>query len=472
MRILALDQGTTSSRVLALSDGELTVTGQLRHTTTYPAPGWVEQDATELLANCQTLIAAAGLAGAIGIANQGESCLAWDAVTGEPLSPVIVWQDTRTRSALGQMAAQGMAPEVMARSGLPLDPYFSAAKLGWLAKQPGSAAALRQGRLRLGTTDAFFLDRLTGRFVTDPSTASRTGLLNLASGRWDDWLCDAFGVPRDCLPMIVPTVGDFGSIAGIPVMASLVDQQAALYGHGCTASGQAKITFGTGAFALAVTGRSVPDPVALQGLVPTIAWDLGDGPVYAVEGGVPDAAAAVEWAIRAGLADSLADFASFDARAAVDRGLVFLPCFSGLAAPHWDRTAAPLIIGLQPQMTLADMRQALLEGIAALSAALITALVAVADIKGAICVDGGLSANAYFTQMLSRLSGRRLLVSGMPERTAMGCIALAAFGSGAAPDLPTFAATKIDAEPAPAAWNQTFARALDRARDWSGHTQM
>ncbi|MGL6210445.1 MAG: FGGY family carbohydrate kinase [Paracoccaceae bacterium] len=466
MSLLALDQGTTSSRLVRYENATLMMVGQLRHTTTYPAPGHVEQDANELLRNCETLLEAAGSADALGLANQGESCLAWDAESGLPLSPILVWQDSRTEAALADLRQSGIGPEVAARSGLPLDPYFSAAKLGWLLSLPSVANAHARGRLRLGTTDAFFLDRLTSRFVTDRTTASRSGLMNLALGEWDPWLCDLFGVPIDCLPEIVPTIGDFGQARGIPLVASIVDQQAALYGHGCEGRGQTKMTFGTGAFLLANLGRSLPDVATLKGLVPTVAWDLGDGAVFAVEGGVPDAASAVDWAIRAGLARDVGDFQGFTAAPAIDRGLVFLPCFSGIGAPHWDRTAAPTMIGLNASMGVKDIRQALLEGVAYLSATLIRTVADLVQIDGPIAVDGGLSANRYFLDMTSRLSGHRLAVSGMQECTALGCIKLAALATGKDLGLAQITRTIVEGAPAPEAWRAQFDSVMARTRGW------
>ena len=218
---------------------------------------------------------------------------------------------------------------------------------------------LRQGKLRLGTTDAYFLDRLAGRFVTDISTASRTSLLNLESGEWDDELCELFKVPRQALPEIVATTGDLGSIESqgrrIPVTASVVDQQASLYGHGCRNIGDAKITFGTGAFALVITGDQ-PQRSPEQGLLPTVAWETVPGkPMYALDGGVYCAGSAVEWARKLGLFDDYAEINQFSGASAIERDLVFVPALSGLACPHWDRRAAGLWLGLSLETERADL---------------------------------------------------------------------------------------------------------------------
>ncbi|HCY99742.1 MAG: glycerol kinase [Rhodobacterales bacterium RIFCSPHIGHO2_02_FULL_62_130] len=463
MRILALDQGTTSTRLMAADASGLHGLGQLRHRTCFPSAGWVEQDPTEILTNCKTLLAQAGVADAIALANQGESCLGWDALTKEPLSPIIVWQDRRTTAQLALMSNQ--ADEVASLSGLPLDPYFSAAKLGWLLREnPAIAAAHAAGRLRLGTTDAFLLDALAGCFATDRATASRTGLMNLASGNWDARLCEVFGVPMTCLPEIRGNLAGFGQIGGIPVAAAIVDQQAALYGHGCRNRGDAKITFGTGAFALAVTGATPPLPQG--GLLPTVAWDLGAGMVYALDGGVQDAGSAIEWALRAGLADNVAAFDSFDRPPAVARDLVFLPAFSGLGAPQWDRTAAPLMIGLGPDMTRRDICQALVEGIAFQTAALIDELARAVPLSAPIAIDGGLSASRYFTSFLAQACQRDIVVAAVAECTAFGAAQLAALALGTSLPAPVGAAKAIAAGPPMPDWHARFATALARSCGW------
>ena len=455
MRILALDQGTTSTRLLAF-DGGVSLVGQRRHLTSYPAPGWVEQDAEEILANCRALLAGAGPADAIGLANQGESCLAWDGATGQPLSPIVVWQDRRTLADLALLA--GDAAEVTARSGLPLDPYFSASKLGWLLR---NLPAVQQAKhLRLGTTDAFLLDRLTGHFATDRATASRTGLMNLTTGEWDPDLCRIFGVPMECLPQIRGNLAGFGTVQGVPVTAAIVDQQGALYGHGCRKPGQVKVTFGTGAFVLAVSDL-VQDT---RGLLPTVAWDLGQI-TYGLDGGVQDAGSAVEWALRAGLADSLADFDTFTAPPAIARNMVFLPAFSGLGAPHWDRSAAPMMIGLTPDMTRRDMCQSLLEGVAWQTAVLLDEMAACVPLQGPVSVDGGLSASGYFVQMLADLSGRQIAVAEFSERTAYGVARLAAQAIGGDLAEPG-GARRIDPRPIPAHWHDRFAQSVTRSRGW------
>jgi glycerol kinase len=461
-RIGAIDQGTTSTRLLVADGSHLEIVASVTHTTRYPQPGWVEQDALEIVANIEQCLAAAGPLDALGLANQGESCLAWDAVTREPLSPVIVWQDNRTAGTLPQDAAGTVARIAH----LPLDAYFSAGKLGWLLRElPAVQAAHRVGRLRLGTTDAFLLDRLAGRFATDRATASRTSLMDLRTGAWSPDLCDLFGVPIDCLPPILPNIADFGAIGGVPVRASIVDQQAALYGHGCRKPGDAKITFGTGGFALALTDGPVELSVA-QGLLPTIAWDFGAGPAYAIDGGIYDVGSAIDWAIRAGLADSIADFQEFSAPPAIERGLVFVPAFSGLAAPDWDRRAAPLIIGLSPDTTKRDICQALLEGIALCTADAIDAMRAVIPLGTPIAIDGGVSRSPYFAQFLADCLETEILVRHFADRTALGVAQLVAHSLGETIQPPDALDTRCSPRALPRTARENFRRARHLAGNW------
>lgn len=431
MAVLAIDQGTTSTRALLLDEaGESRVIKVLEHQQFYPRPGWVEHDPEEIVANIRACMSAAQNLQAIGIDNQGESCLAWDAQSKKAISPIIVWQDNRSQGELEKLGAQGAAALVMARAGLPLDAYFSASKLGWILENIPAAKTLhKKGRLRLGTTDAFFLDRLSGRFVTDITTASRTSLLNLERGAWDPELCALFGVPIECLPTIVPSMGDFGVVdinaQKIPIRASLVDQQASLYGHGCRNAGDAKITFGTGAFALAITG----DKICLapeRGLLPTVAWQKPNSPpVYALDGGVYCAGSAVNWARGIGLFKDYAQINQFGGASAIARGLVFVPALAGLACPHWDRRAAGLWIGLGLATGALDMMQSLLEGIAFRAAEVIAAMGDFVTLGSALSIDGGLSANPYFCQFLADLLQREVKVQQAVELTALGTALLA-----------------------------------------------
>lgn len=470
MRIAAIDQGTTSTRVLvADSSGAADIAHSVRHRQHHPQPGWVEHSPEELLSNLNACIEAAGSVDAIGIDNQGESCLAWDARTGEALSPVIVWQDNRTAGYLRALREEGAEELTLSRAGLPLDSYFSASKLAWLLTHNERVkAAQRAGTLRLGTTDAYFLDRLTGRFVTDATTASRTSLMNIETGEWDTELCRLFGVPVECLPEIGPTVGEFGAVGTIPVTASIVDQQAALYGHGCRNAGDAKITFGTGAFALTLTGSKIVR-APQQGLLPTVAWRVGKEITYALDGGVYDASSAVEWAGRLGLFSDLSEISTFETVPAISTGLAFVPALSGLACPHWDRNAGTLWIGMCASTTRSDLCQALLEGVALCSVEVIAAMSERVDVSDTLSVDGGLARNVYFVQFLADVLERTIVTQRFHELTAFGCAALASLGLGSV--LPEYrnASTVFKPRQSEATvkeWKSRFAEAVNRSKDW------
>ncbi|MFO1058663.1 MAG: FGGY family carbohydrate kinase [Dongiaceae bacterium] len=482
--VLALDQGTTGTKAHRLApDGGFAALAAFEHRQILPQPGWVEHDAAELLEHLrQCLAAAAGPDGpsAIGLANQGETVVAWDRGTGRPLANAIVWQDTRTRDEIERLRAAGAEAETRARAGLPLDPYFSAAKLRWLLDHAaGARDLLRAGRLGLGTSDSFFLDRLVGRYATDVTTASRTSLMSLATGDWDPELCRLFGVPIEVLPPIRPTLAPFGEVAGgplagVPVTASAVDQQAALFGHGCHRPGRAKITFGTGAFALAVIGEALPaaDRVERAGLLPTVAWQHpGRPPTYALDGGVYHAASAVNWARRLGLFGDFAEIESFAGPSALESGLVFVPALSGLGAPHWDRSAAGLWIGLGQDTGPLELVRAVLEGVALRAAEVVEAMAGIAALEDSVSIDGGLSRNGYFRRFLAAALGRTVVVPATAELTGLGIAAMALVGAGgAAPGDPSLLpASRLRVEPQaalPPALKARFAAARERSRGW------
>lgn len=467
MRVLAIDQGTTSTRAFLLQDGRLTQVLARSHRQILPAPGRVEHDGEEILADLHAALDAGQAAGGFDIAgldNQGESCLAWDALTGAPVSPVIVWQDDRTAATCAAIAAGPDGALVSARAGLPVDPYFAGSKLGWImAHVPAAADLARRGRLRLGTTDAFFRDRLTGRFETDPTTASRTALMNLATGDWDADLCALFGVPLTALPRIAPTAGDLGALpGGQRLTASVVDQQAALFGHGARRPGDAKITFGTGAFALALTGGVQ----RVAGLVPTVAWAPADAPrVHAVEGGVHAAAAAVNWARGLGLFRTWEEVSDPSVPPAIARGIAFVPALAGLAAPHWDRAARGTWMGLSLDTTPLDMARAVIEGVAFRAAEVMAAMDRAIPPAGPVSIDGGMTRNPWFCQFLADALARPVRVSAEPELTALGCAGLAMVGAGVAPPAPG-AGRVLTPRPMPEGWRAAFAAARDAAQGY------
>jgi glycerol kinase len=473
LSVIAIDQGTTGSGVHVLeSDGTFRSGETIDHKQFYPQSGWVEHDAEELVGNVARLIAQHkdGAKG-IGIANQGETVVAWDAKTKRPIYNAIVWQDARTHVEIERLKADGHEEATLARAGLPLDPYFSAAKLRWILDHVDEAQRLRhEGRLRFGTSDAFFLDRLTGVFASDVTNASRTSLMNLETQQWDPVLADLFGVPIECLPEIRPTAGAFDAIDGVPVTASMVDQQAALFGHGCRKPGDAKITFGTGAFALAIAGdKPLRNPKT--GLLPTIAWKLGDAPVtYAIDGGVYNAASALNWARELGLFQDFAEIDSFDG-SAIARGLVFVPALSGLGCPYWDRSAAGLWLGMGLETTKRDLVQAVLEGVALRAAQVIAAMDGLQPIASKLSIDGGLANNRYFRGFLANALGRKLTVPASMELTGLGCALFALIGAGLATidTLPAEAppqAGVTPGKPLDPALRSKFAAAVERSRNW------
>jgi glycerol kinase len=467
--ILAIDQGTTSTKAYRLDEaGDIVVVGNRTHRQIRPHPGWVEHDPVELLENVRALLKDAGKVGSIGLANQGETVVAWDAKTKRPLANAIVWQDDRTSEVTERLKAEGAEAVTLAQAGLPLDPYFSASKLRWLLDNAEGAQALRrQGRLRLGTSDAYFIDALTGEFATDVSTASRTSLMDLRALRWDDTLCALFGVPRDCLPEIRPTVGDFGKLpCGAEFVASAVDQQAALFGHGCQGAGDIKITFGTGAFALGLTGGA-PVMEEGSGLIPTVAWRIGGGAAqYALDGGILTAGSALEWVRGVGLLDDFSSLDLLEGPSAAERGLFFVPAQAGLGCPYWDRTARGGWIGIGLETPRGDLARAVMEGIALRAAQLVGAFAKVSGI-GRVSIDGGLSKSVYFTRFLANALGRKIMVAESADLTAIGllqlCTALAAKPAQVSPQW-------RQVEPDGSSFDQIhsrFAEAVTRMRGWA-----
>ncbi|NIR29420.1 MAG: glycerol kinase [Gammaproteobacteria bacterium] len=481
--VIAIDQGTTGTKVMALDTaGELTLIESFRHRQIYPRAGWVEHDPAELLDHLRRALDAGTAAlsevpAGLGLANQGETCIAWDARDGTPLHNAIVWQDDRTQDAIERLKCAGAEVLTLERAGLPLDPYFSASKLRWLLDHaPDAEKLLRAGRLRLGTSDAYFLERLTGAFVTDVTTASRTSLMNLRTLEWDPELCALFGVPRDALPEIRPSTGDFGTVrthrAELAVTASVVDQQAALFGHGCLTRGDTKVTFGTGAFALANVGAE-PVGVPEEGILSTVAWQLsGEAPVYAIDGGIYNAASAVEWLKGIGVADD-ESLDGFQGPPAIERGLAFVPALSGLGCPYWDRSAAGLWVGLGLETTRADLCRSVLEGVALRAVQLLERFESIAGRPAWLPVDGGLTHNEYFCRFLADAAGLEVVVPALAEITGLGAARMALLGAGLAADLQALRplpppARRYAPTPRLGEVRERFAEAVERARRWRG----
>ena len=353
-RILAIDQGTTATKTYTLdTDGHFDFCRSVDHPQIYPQAGWVEHDPETLLSNVKRSIEAAADIDAIGIDNQGETVIAWDGASGLPVYNAIVWQDQRTIDFTETLKAKGAENLTLERAGLPLDPYFSASKLRWIIKNaPQAATLLKNGQLKLGTSDSFFIHRLTGEYATDVTTASRTSLMNLATCDWDPDLCEIFEIPIEFLPEIRPTTAHFGAVSSrgreVPITANVVDQQAALLGHGCFRAGQIKATFGTGVFTLANVGERVQSDHT-RGILSTVAWQLDQQkPVYAVDAGVYNAGSAVNWAKNLGLFTDFADIDHFDKPCAISQGLVFCAGIVRLGMPVLGSVGGGSMVGYEP----------------------------------------------------------------------------------------------------------------------------
>jgi glycerol kinase len=420
---------------------------QREFTQHFPQPGWVEHDAEEIWSSQRaTLIDALRKANAsprdiaaVGITNQRETTVLWDRATGQPGAPAIVWQDRRTALACEELRAAGLEPEIAARTGLIIDPYFSATKLAWLLDHvPGARTRAERGELAFGTIDSWLLFKLTGhrRHVTDASNASRTLLFNLREGRWDDRLLELLRVPRACLPEVVDSCLDAGSAIRIeldgvelPVTGIAGDQQSALFGQGCRKPGMAKNTYGTGCFALMYTGRQ--PQVSTHRLLTTVAWKRGDCH-YALEGGVFMGGATVQW-LRDGLG-LIQHSHEIEALATsvADTGDVYLvPAFAGLGAPHWDAAARGALIGMTRGTTRAHVARAAVESIAFQTTDLIAAMERdcgqpLAELR----VDGGAARNDLLLQFQADLLGVPVLRPMNTETTAFGAAALAGLGIG------------------------------------------
>jgi len=461
--VLAIDQGTTGSTAILL-DTDLVVRGKAttEFPQHYPRPAWVEHQPEEIWASVQASVAVAlRQAGAdpaevraIGITNQRETTIVWERQTGRPIHPAIVWQCRRTTDTCRALEAAGHGPTVRAKTGLVLDPYFSGTKVAWILDAvDGARARAERGELAFGTVDSYLLWRLTGGAVhaTDPSNASRTLLYDLGRGAWDDALLDIFGVPRAVLPEVRSSAEVYGVTRGldflpdgIPVAGIAGDQQAALFGQACFQPGDAKSTYGTGAFVLMNIGTEPPRP-SKHGLLTTVAWRLGpDAPLtYALEGAVFIAGAAVQW-----LRDELRIIGAASEIEALARsvpdsgGVTVVPAFAGLGAPHWDPEARGAILGLTRGSGRGHIARATLEGIAHQVADVALAMSADLEADGRVAagarrrplrVDGGAAANDLLMQMQADLLGAPVSRPAFIETTAFGAAFLAGLGAGVFP---------------------------------------
>jgi glycerol kinase len=442
--ILALDQGTTGSTALVIhQDGHILGRGYREFRQHFPRPGWVEHDPEEIF-RVTVDAAREAIAGAgetpvgIGITNQRETVVLWERRTLRPVAPAIVWQDRRTAERCRELKALGQEPDIRERTGLVLDPYFSATKLEYLLKDPDLRRRAQTGELAAGTIDSWLVARLTGGRVhaTDHTNASRTMLYDLATREWSESLLELFGVPRSVLPAIVPSAGVVGESdpvhlgRSLPIAGIAGDQQAALFGQGCVREGLAKNTYGTGAFLLSFTGQARPR--SEKGLLVTAACGPRGEPAYALEGSVFIAGAAIQW-LRDGLGLIPRAHESEElARSVADTGGVyFVPAFVGLGSPHWEAEARGTIVGLTRGSTRAHLVRAALEAMAFSSADLLQAMVKDAQLAiTALRVDGGASANDWLMQCQADLLGTPVERPDNVETTALGAAGLAGTALG------------------------------------------
>jgi glycerol kinase len=491
--ILALDQGTTSSRAIVFAeDGSVRAQAQQEFRQIFPHPGWVEHDPEEIWASqlsvARRALARAGLKAAdiaaIGIANQRETTLLWERKSGHPVHNAIVWQDRRTAGACTKLKQHGKSNTVRSKTGLVIDPYFSATKLAWLLDSiPGLRLHAERGELAFGTVDSWLAWKLSGGslHITDVTNAARTMLYNIHSGDWDDALLALFRIPRALLPRVLPSSQIYGESvkkvfgAPIPIAGIGGDQQAALFGQACHKAGMAKNTYGTGCFMLLHTGaKAVPSK---HGLLTTRCAQRGAKAQYALEGGVFIAGAVVQW-LRDGLGfiRSSAEIEALAASVQDTGGVYLVPAFTGLGAPHWDAYARGTMLGLTRGTTRAHIARAALEAIAYQSAEVLQAMQKDAGIRlKELRVDGGAAANDMLMQFQSDILGVPVLRPKVLETTALGAAYLAGLATGVWKDTATIgsqwavgrrfdpAMSRAEASARMVGWT----RALQRSKDWA-----
>lgn len=439
--LLAIDQGTTGTTCLVFDEhGELIGRAYREFGQHFPRPGWVEHDAAEIWAVTRAVADAAlddagareAELAAVGIANQRETICVWDPASGEPLHHALVWQDRRTAARCDELRQAGEEPLVRERTGLVLDPYFSATKIEWLLRNvDGLAQRAREGRAVFGTMDSWVAFQLTGEHVTDASNASRTLLFDIRSGDWDDELLNLFGVPRRALPRVVPSAGEVGRTAtGVPVAGIAGDQQAALFGQACLEPGLGKNTYGTGSFVLLNAGTRTPP--APEGLLTTVAWRIGHSTTYALEAAIFVTGAGVQW-LRDGLGiiEQAADTEPLAASLGSNDGVYFVPALTGLGSPHWDPYARGTIVGLTRGTGRAHLARATLEAIAYQAVDAIAAMERVgAPALTELKADGGATVNRWLMQFQADVLGVPVVVPEVAETTALGAAYLAGVGVG------------------------------------------
>jgi glycerol kinase len=445
--ILAIDQGTTATTCFVFDERAQPISRASRELTqSFPRPGWVEHDPREIWELTQAVagevLADAGVAEgdltAVGITNQRETVCVWDPTSGEPLHSAIVWQDRRTAARCEELLAAGNEPLVRARTGLVLDPYFSATKIQWLLEHvDGLSKRALEGRAVFGTVDSWLLFKLTGEHVTDPSNASRTLLYDIGNRRWDPQLLDLFGVPERSLARVLPSAGVMGETRpealhghAVPVAGVAGDQQAALFGQACVDPGMGKNTYGTGSFLLCNTGFEMLEPH--EGLLSTLAWGIGGSCSYALEASIFVTGAAVQW-LRDGL-QIIGEASETEALAASlegNEGVYFVPALTGLGSPHWDARARGTIVGLTRGSGRAHLARATLEAIAYQTVDAVRAIeLASSESLPELRVDGGATSNGWLMQFQADVLGVPVVLPEIAETTALGAAYLAGVGVG------------------------------------------
>jgi glycerol kinase len=455
--LLAIDQGTSSSRAMAFSlHGETVAMEQQTFEQIYPAPGWVEHDAeviwATVLSTTRQLLrklddARTGVE-AIGITNQRETTILWDRRSGVPLFNAIVWQDRRTAERCRQLERDNAEAELAYKTGLRLDPYFSSTKIAWILDRiPGARDAAKAGHVAFGTVDSFLIWRLSGGrlHVTDATNASRTALYDIRKGRWDEALCEMFDVPMACLPEVRDSAGDFGVTDGavlgqaLPLRGVAGDQQAALVGQACFEAGDVKSTYGTGAFLVLNTARQMV--TSKNRLLSTIAYRLQGEVTYALEGSILSAGAAIQW-LRDGLGliSRASDVESLAASVGSAGGVYLVPAFTGLGAPYWDADARAAIVGLTRASSRGEIARAALDSVVYQTYDLLDAMAADGLRPTALKIDGGMAQNNLFMQRLADILSLAILRPRITESTAFGAACLAGLGCGAYRSLADIAA--------------------------------
>ncbi len=467
--ILAIDQGTTSSRAI-LFDQKMAVAhvAQQEFTQIYPQSGWVEHDVEEIWASvetvCKQVIAKTDDIAAIGITNQRETTIVWDKTTGKPIHNAIVWQDRRTSEFCDALKSEGFEAEITHRTGLLADPYFSGTKVRYILETvEGAKAKAAAGDLLFGTVDCYLIWRMTGgkRHVTDATNAARTMLYNIRDGVWDQTICDRLGIPMSMLPQVLDCAADFGTtdIFGpeLPILGVAGDQQAATIGQACFQPGMLKSTYGTGCFALLNTGSDLVE--SKNRLLGTIAYQLDGQTTYALEGSIFIAGAVVQW-LRDGLGiiETASDTQALAETADPSVELYLVPAFTGLGAPYWDAEARGAVFGLTRNAGPAEFARAALESVGFQTRDLLDAMTADwdgAETAAALRVDGGMSASDWAMQFLSDIIGAPVDRPQVLETTALGAAWLAGMRAGVYPTQADFAA----------AWalDQTFEPNMDEA---------